>query len=331
MRKIKWGVLGTAGIARGCTIPGMMLAENCERYAIAGRNKEKVDSFAEEFGFEKTYLDYEELLSDPKIEAVYIPLPNHLHYEWVRKAIEHGKHVLCEKPLAPTAKQAEELIEAANAKGVILMEAFAYLHSPYIAEVKKLVSEGAIGELGYIETAFITSDYSLSNIRMRRETFGGCLYDLGCYCTSMLLTMIGELPEEIHAYSEFSEEKIDLFTTAFLNYKNKVRASFQCGMILETEKDQRIDRLHIHGSDGYIHSDVEYNQCGELSYTICVNGETKVCRIPVKQNYALEIEQLGRCITEGEKPHVTHAFTIANARFLDRILEKTGYRTISEA
>ena len=132
MKKVKWGVLGTAGIAMGCTIPGMQQADNCELYAIAGRNPEKVKAFQEKFGFEKTYTEYEALLADENVVAVYIPLPNQLHYEWVMKAIEAGKHVLCEKPLAPTAEQAEELFSAAREKGVFLMEAFAYLHTPYI-------------------------------------------------------------------------------------------------------------------------------------------------------------------------------------------------------
>ena len=104
---VKWGVLGTANIAKGCTIPGMKAVPCCELYAIAGRNPDKAESFKKEYGFCKAYGSYEELLSDPLVEAVYIPLPNTLHYEWARKALEHGKHVLCEKPLTPTAAEAE--------------------------------------------------------------------------------------------------------------------------------------------------------------------------------------------------------------------------------
>ena len=109
MEKIRWGVLGTAGIARDCSIPGMQKAENCERYGIAGRSLKKAEDYKDMFGFEKAYEGYEALLSDPKVQAVYIPLPNNLHYEWVKKAIAAGKHVLCEKPLAPTPKQTVEL------------------------------------------------------------------------------------------------------------------------------------------------------------------------------------------------------------------------------
>ena len=111
---VKWGVLGTANIARGCTIPGMKMAENCELYAIAGRNEAKVQSYKDEFGFEKAYVGYDKLLEDPEVQAVYIPLPNNLHKEWVIKALKAGKHVLCEKPLALSAADAREMFAVAK-------------------------------------------------------------------------------------------------------------------------------------------------------------------------------------------------------------------------
>ena len=112
MRKIKWGVMGTAFIAEACTIPGMLEADNCEMYAIAGRNIEKAEQFKEKYGFRKAYGSYAELLADPEVEAVYIPLPNTMHYEWTIQALKNGKHVLCEKPLAPTEAQEEEMFTA---------------------------------------------------------------------------------------------------------------------------------------------------------------------------------------------------------------------------
>ncbi len=147
MRKVNWGVLGTAGIARGCAIPGMRLAENCRLYAIAGRDPKKAALFRTEFGFEKAYFSYEDLLADPAVEAVYIPLPNSLHCEWVIKAAQAGKHIPCEKPLAPNAKQAAEMQTAAQENGVWLMEAFAYLHSPLTAAIKAELEKGSVGEV----------------------------------------------------------------------------------------------------------------------------------------------------------------------------------------
>ena len=114
---VKWGVLGTAGIAKGCTIPGMLLAKNCELYAVAGRNEERARRYKEEFGFEKYYVGYENLLNDPEVQAVYVPLPNHLHAEWAIKALKAGKHVLVEKPMAMNAKEAEELANSVEDNG----------------------------------------------------------------------------------------------------------------------------------------------------------------------------------------------------------------------
>ena len=203
MEKVNWGVMGTSGIANAQTIPGMIKASNCRLYAIAGRDQDKVLDFQQRFGFEKAYFRYEDLLEDPEVEAVYIPLPNSLHYTWAEKAMKSGKHVLCEKPLVPTAREAEKLFAVAEKNHVILMEAFAYLHSPLIKAIKDEIEGGTIGEILYMESQFITSDYDLSNIRMRRETFGGCTYDLGCYNTSMIQWMTGREPDSIKAMGAF--------------------------------------------------------------------------------------------------------------------------------
>lgn len=324
MRKIKWGVLGTANIARGCTIPGMQLAENCELYAIAGRSLEKAEQFRAEFGFEKAYGSYEALLADPVVEAVYIPLPNTLHYEWVIKAAKAGKHILCEKPLAPNANQAAQMQAAARENGVLLMEAFAYLHSPLIAAIKAELDKGAIGEVRYLENAFVTSDYDLSNIRMRKETLGGSLYDLGCYCISQAVWLLGE-PESVCAVADFSDQGVDRLATGILSYANGARAAFTCGMTLPTEQYRRLDRLQIHGTKGVLRTDAEYNQAGRLSYQVVTDEQTVTRYVDVPQNYSLEVAQLGRCIAFGEQPHVSADFTLANARTLDKALAAIGY------
>ena len=328
MRKIKWGVLGTAGIAEGQTIPGMQEADNCELYAIAGRNLDKAKKFKEQFGFQKAYGSYEELLKDSEVEAVYIPLPNTLHYEWTIKALEAKKHVLCEKPLAPSEEVARQMIEASKENGVLLMEAFAYLHSPFTSAIKEEVDTKIIGDVVYMESTFITSDYDNNNIRMRRDTLGGCLYDLGCYNTTQILWMLEEEPEKVQAISDFSEEGIDVCTTAIFNFKSGKKAVLKCGMILATEREgwfDRIDSFRIHGTKGSIRSEVQFNQCGKLAYTVCLDGKEEVKVINTPQNYRLEVEQFGRCIVDGEKLHVSHEFTLKNARLMDRILKAIRY------
>ena len=324
MRKIRWGVLGTANIARGCTIPGMQQAENCELYAIAGRSREKAEQFRSEFGFRTAYDSYEALLADPAVEAVYIPLPNTLHCEWVIRAARAGKHILCEKPLAPSAEIAAQMQAAAKENGVLLMEAFAYLHSPLIAAIKAELDGGSLGEVRYLENAFITSDYDLGNIRMRRETLGGSVYDLGCYCISQAVWLLGE-PEEVRAVADFTDQRVDGLATGLLRYASGARATFSCGMVLATEQDRRLDRLQIHGTKGVLRSDAQFNQAGKLCYEIVTDGQTVRRTVDVPQNYRLEVEQLGRCIAQGESPLVSAGFTLANARTMDRVLSAIGY------
>lgn len=324
MEKVKWGVLGTANIARGCTIPGMKLAGNCELYAIAGRNPEKAEAFKNEFGFTKSYAGYEALIEDPDVQAVYIPLPNHLHLKWVKEALNKGKHVLCEKPLALTAEDAREMFNTARENNVFLMEAYAYLHTPYIQSLKNDVAGGIIGDVDYIESAFITQGYK-EDIRLYKDQGGGAMYDLGCYCTTMILTMIDSKPEFVKACAEYSDLGVDFMTSAIIRFKNDVRASFNVGMILGKDTNARYDRLYIHGSRGFIRSDVEYNQAGDISYKIFTDEGITERKISVPQNYSLEIEQLGRCIQNGENPHVSPDFSIRNAELMDRVFEEIGY------
>ena len=252
MRKIKWGVMGTADIFARDTANGMMEAENCQMYAIAGRNPEKTETFRKRYGFEKAYGSYAELLEDPDVEAVYIPLPNTFHREWVIRALQAKKHVLCEKPLGISAAESAEMYAAARENGVWLMEAFAYMHSPFVAAVKAELDQGTIGDLRYLESQLITSDYDMSNIRMRRETCGGSVYDLGVYTCSMILRMVGQEPEQVKALASYSPEKIDLFTAGLLEFAGGVKAQFNCGMVLATNGPDRIDSLRIYGTTSYI-------------------------------------------------------------------------------
>lgn len=322
--KVKWGILGTANIARWGTIPGMKKADNCELYAIAGRSLEKAEKYKEEFGFKKAFGSYDDLLDDPEVQAVYIPLPNDIHIKWVKEALKKKKHVLCEKPLALNAKEVKEMFDTARENGVYLMEAYAYLHSPYIARLKEDVKSGIIGEVDYMESAFITQGYK-EDFRLHKELGGGAMYDLGCYCTTMFLSLTDSDPVFVKADAEFSELGVDLNTAAILKFENGIRASFNVGMILGENTNSRFDRLFIHGSKGSIRSEVEYNQEGEVSYKIYTNDGVIERKVNNPQNYSLEIEQMGRCILNEEKPLITEEFSLKNAKLIDTVLSKIGF------
>ena len=322
--KVKWGILGTANIARWGMIPGMKKADNCELYAIAGRSLEKAEKYKEEFGFEKAYGSYDELLDNPEVQAVYIPLPNDIHIKWVKEALKKKKHVLCEKPLALNAKEVKEMFDTARENGVYLMEAYAYLHSPYIASLKEDVKSGIIGEVDYMESAFITQGYK-EDFRLHKELGGGAMYDLGCYCTTMFLSLTDSDPVFVKADAEFSDLGVDLNTAAILKFENGIRASFNVGMILGENTNSRFDRLFIHGSKGSIRSEVEYNQEGEVSYKIYTNDGVIERKVTNPQNYSLEIEQMGRCILNEEKPFITEEFSLKNAKLIDTVLSEIGF------
>ena len=277
-----------------------------------------------EFGFQKAYGSYAELLDDEDVEAVYIPLPNGLHKEWVLAALQKKKHVLCEKPLALNAADAREMYKAAEENGVILMEAYAYLHSPYVESLKRDIASGIIGDVVYVDSTFMTQGYK-EDIRLYHEQGGGAMYDLGCYCSTMILSLVDSKPVFVKADAEFSELDVDLMTAAIIRFENGVRAVLHVGMILGKDTNARYDNLYVYGTKGSIRSSVEFNQEGKLRYTIFADGKEIERKVKAPQNYSLEVAQLGRCILSGEKPHVSPEFSIQNAELMERVFDEIGY------
>ena len=325
---VKWGVLGTAAILDRSTAAAMQQAENCELYAIAGRNPEKVAAFQEKYGFAVGYGSFDELLADAQVQAVYIPLPNAMHAEWTIRALRAGKHVLCEKPLAPTEADAKAMFDAARANGVCLMEAFAYQHSPFMQALCDEIAAGAIGELTYVEAKLVTSDSDVSDPRMRRETNGGAIYDLGVYPASFIQRIVGAEPADVKAFATFTDQNVDFHTEAYLEYANGVKASLVCGMDLVRDPWTAIDSFAIYGTKGSIEPvRFAFNAQGPLVYKLRTWDGMKEKRVvECPNNYRLEIEQLGRVIEYGEAPHVTQEFSLAHVRTVERILQATGYR-----
>ncbi len=324
MTKLKYGLLGTASIAERATLAGMAASNDSEFYAVAGRNKEKVDRFVKDYGIQKGYYSYEELLDNKDIEAVYIPLPNSMHCEWAIKAMKKGKHVLCEKPLACTEKEALEMFSVAKECGVKLMEAFAYVHSEYILSIKALIDSGKLGKPNMIQSSFFTRSYTLSNIRMRRDLFGGAMYDLGCYPTSLIMTIFGiEEPIDVKATAHF-KDGIDDINVAYLYYKDNKKAVISCGLC----SPYKYSNLTIGCEKGTIESSELYNVDGKATYTVTTESGTEVIEVDTSNNYALEIDRFTAHIRTGQELIVTEEFSLANARVLDRILDSCGYNDL---
>src|SRR5919201_1727956 len=194
---MRLGILSTARINR-LVIPPAQASPEVELLGVASRSLERATAYAEEWSIPHPYGSYAELLADPHIEAVYISLPNALHVEWSIRALEAGKHVLCEKPLSRHPEEVERAFDAADRAGRLLMEAFMYRHNPQTKRLKELVDEGAIGELRVVRSSFSFTLEELGNVRMRPELDGGSLMDVGCYCVSGSRLLLGE-PELVAA------------------------------------------------------------------------------------------------------------------------------------
>ena len=325
MKKVNWAVLGTANIARTEVIPGIKLSTHGNLYAIAGRKREKLDKFQQRFDFEKVYINYDEILNDPLVEAVYIPLSNELHKEWIIKSARKKKHILCEKPLVGTAEEIAEVMTVCKEEGVLFMEAFAYLHSPIITDLIHRVNEGVIGKIKLIETTFHIPKQSAEDIRSRKETLGGSQYDVGSYNISLILKLMNQMPVKVEAMAQMTPAGVDQYCHALLTFKDGALATSSCGMILEDTTVSRIDRCFIQGTTGFINTQIPYNGKGKLSYEIVKGEESQIIEMDVPNNYALEIDQFSKCVRGQELPHVSNEFSYDVAKTQDQILEKIGY------
>lgn len=327
-KKINWGILGCAAIAKVRVIPGLLQADNANLYAVASRGRKKADEFRELFPVEKVYDNYEALLEDGNVDAVYIPLPNSMHCEWVEKAAKAKKHILCEKPLALNAEEAKRMYEICEAEGVILMEAFAYRHAPLIQKVKEVIDEGAIGKIKYLESHLTDVLTDMGNIRMNKDLGGGSFYDMACYNISAISYLLGfKEPVRVKAFAEMDAEYgVDVSNTTLLQYEDGVQAASYSSL-----NSYSRGYYAIVGEKGRIEVPCNFNCRYIQKFTVTKEGvvsnveilEEKKTEYTVMcpDNYMMEIEQFGRCVLEGEKPLVSKEETLLNARILDKAFE----------
>jgi predicted dehydrogenase len=245
-KTVRWGVMGTARIA---TKVGKAIhqADGAELAAIASRNSERAGDWAAEHGAGRSYGNYESLLDDDELDALYIPLPPSMHLEWVVRAAERGKHVLCEKPLAMNAAEAAEMAAACREHGVQLMDGVMWLHHPRTAVMRQAVRDGKLGQLRRVTSAFSFhwDEVPMQDIRMQRELGGGCLGDLGWYCAGATLWAMGGMPERVCATARYLND-VDINFSAVLWYDNDRTASFDCAF--DTTWRKWFELAGTHGS-----------------------------------------------------------------------------------
>jgi predicted dehydrogenase len=326
-RKLRWGVLSTADIGQRKWIPGVRRApqQRGEIVAIASRDGATAARVAPDLGIPRAHDSYEALLADPEVEAVYIPLPNHLHLEWALAAAKAGKHVLCEKPLALTSADAEQMVAAAREAGVLLMEAFMYRLHPSWQAVRELIASGRIGRLQTVQSWFSYYNDDPRNIRNIRDAGGGALLDIGCYCVNLSRMLHGAEPERVEAsIVRDPDMEVDVVTSALLVFPGGGTATFTVSTRSETDQ-----RVHIYGTEGHISIGIPFNIPPDRPTQIFVTqgGDAPVApnverlTFETADPYGVEADAFAAAVLDGAPLPVPPEDAVANLRVLERIVE----------
>ena len=311
MGVVRLGLLSTAHINR-LVIPGAHTSEKIELLGVASREQSRAEEYARTWEIERAYGSYDALLDDPDIDAVYISLPNSMHVEWSIKAVEAGKHVLCEKPFSRHSEDVEQAFDAAERADRLLTEAFMYRHNPQSKRLTDLVQEGAVGELRLVRTAFSYALYDQENIRLRTDVDGGSLMDVGCYCVSGSRLLAGE-PENVLGRAYTGPSRTDWVFVGSMQFPGDVFASFDCGTSLPDR-----DELEAIGTEGSLFLDDPWH-AREPVIELRRNGGVERIELDPVDSYRLELENLADAIN-GEAPLLLgREDAVAQARTLEAL------------
>ena len=306
---VTWGFLSTARI-NDAMLAGAHRSDRVRVAAVASRDQGRADAYARERGIERAYGSYEALLADPEVEAVYISLPNGLHVDWSIRALQAGKHVLCEKPLDRRPERGEEAYDAAERADRFLMEGFLFRHHPQTKRLTELVEEGAIGEPRLIRLAFSFSVTELSDVRMRPDLDGGALMDVGCYCVSMARLLAGE-PESATAQAIVGPTGVDVRFAGTLAFRGDVLAHFDLAFDLPYRSV-----LEVVGSDGVLHAPDPF-LIAKPGLELVRGDEVERIEVEQVDRPQLQLENLGDAIRGRADPLLGRADAVGQARALE--------------
>jgi predicted dehydrogenase len=328
MQPVNWGIISTALIGTEKIIPAMQKSKHCRIQAIASRDLALAKKWAKQLGIPKAYGSYEELLADREIEAVYNPLPNHLHVPWSIKAAEAGKHVLCEKPIALDAKEAEQLVAARNRTGKLITEAFMVRSHPQWLRARELVREGKIGALRMVQGLFTYFLTDPNNVRNKADIGGGGLYDIGCYPIVTSRFLFGAEPTRVVGLIERDPVlKIDRLASAILDFPTG-QASFMCSTQLVPYQ-----RMQILGTKGRIEVEIPFNAPPAKPCRIFVDdgsalgdASAREESFPVCDQYGIQGDLFSEAIRSGKPVEFPLENAVHNMRIIDAIFRsaKTG-------
>src|SRR5262245_4832486 len=316
--KVKWGFLSTAKI-NDLVLAGARQSDRVDPFAVASRDEHRAEEYARANGFERAYGSYEALLEDPDVQAVYISLPNSLHVEWSIKALEAGKHVLCEKPFDRRADEVERAYDAAERAGRILMEAFMYRFNPQTAKIRGLIDGGAVGTPRVVRTAFSFTLTNPQNVRLAADLDGGALMDVGCYCVSGSRLIAGE-PERVFGEQVVGPSGVDVRFAGTMRFPGDVIAKFDCGFDLPVR-----DELEVIGSDGLLFVDDPWH-CRVPGIELRTGNKTETIAVEVVDSYRLELENLGDAINAQAEPVLGRADAVGQARAIEALYRSAAER-----
>ena len=332
MKPVNWGVISTSSYARARIVPAMMKAKNLTVSAIGSRDVDRARRAAQDLGIEKAYGTYQEILDDPDIEAVYIPLPNHLHVPWSAKAAEAGKHVLCEKPLAMNAAEAETLIEVQARTGMLIQEAFMVLTHPQFLRARALVAEGHIGELRAVHGFLTWTIPNPTDLRMFPEFGGGILYDGGCYAVAISRFLFGAEPARpMMLVDPDPTHGVDRTVSALLDFPNG-QASFVASQALVYYQ-----RVQILGTEGRIDVEVPFDSTGEKPCRLFISdskfdeGAIVTDTLEAVDQYTLQAELFSEAVRNGTAQPVPLKNSVGNMRAIDALFRSAksgGWETV---
>jgi xylose dehydrogenase (NAD/NADP) len=308
---VSWGFLSTANI-NDKLLAGAAESDRADVIAVASRDAARAEAYARERGIERAYGSYEELLADPDVEAVYISLPNSLHVEWSIRALEAGKHVLCEKPLSRRAADVERAFDVAEGSGRLLMEAFMYRHNPQTVRLKELAEGGAIGRLRLVRAAFSFPLAHGENVRLNSSLDGGGLMDVGCYCVSGTRLLGGE-PEQVYGEQVLSQSGVDELFTGTMRFPGDVLSQFDAGLVLPER-----DELEAIGEEGSLFLDDPWH-CKRPVIELRTDGGVEEIAVEPADSYRLQLENMSDAIRGEAEPLLGREDAVRQARAIEAL------------
>ena len=318
-KPVSFGVISTARIGWEKVIPAMQKSKFCKIDAICSRDLPTAQAMAKKLGIAKAYGSYEAMLADKDIEAVYNPLPNHLHVPWSIAALKAGKHVLVEKPMAMDAAETRTMIDAAQAAKVLLAEAFMYRFHPQHARVRELIAAGEIGQPNLIsaEFTYAMAESVTDNVRLKPELGGGGLWDVGCYCVNAIRLISGREPQSVSGYAVVGRSGVDESFVGILRLPDGMLAHFACGM-----RSHNTQQYVISGTNGSITVDLPFRpDDNSPTLKLIRHDQTTLITVPVANQYVLMVEDFAAAILDKRAPRYSAEDGYQNMRVLDALAQ----------